>query len=531
VDAGTHLAAIVRILEPYLPKDKEVSIPYTITDGPFTGLQLPHMSAKANAAHVIRSLIDTYLITHPHLDHISGFVVNTAGLPGTRPKRIAALPSTITAFKNHIFNNVIWPNLSDENDGAGLVTYMRLVEGGSPAIGSGEGKGYMEVCEGLSVKSWSVSHGHCMENHWHRGSIDQPYSHDLAGASSAQMQRSCSNSLSSAGLSHPSPRYYSHAPTQESVCVYNSSAYFIRDVLTGREVLIFGDVEPDSISLSPRNLQVWCDAAPKIVAGNLKAIFIECSYDDSQPDDYLFGHLCPRHLIDELISLARQVAISRITREAALTRQSSPALSEARKRKWGSHQQLPGSGLGSGTSTPATQTAKDNHTNTASTASTTLHREVTPELSPLNSTMRPNSARRQESASSVSPHTQPRLLHNPPLGPLQLEAFDLDDRDRAPLRIRRGQNGSNLTDERDLEPMSAPLPSTEQAAYETMRMRRMSTVGMLANVKVVIIHVKDHLKDGPPPEESILREMWAHEEVAELGCEFVVARSGMSVWL
>lgn len=52
--------------------------------------------------------------------------------------------------------NVIWPNLSDENNGAGLVTYMRLVEGGSLAIGDGEGRGYIEVCEGLSVKTWSM---------------------------------------------------------------------------------------------------------------------------------------------------------------------------------------------------------------------------------------------------------------------------------------------------------------------------------------------------------------------------------------
>lgn len=36
-----------------------------------------------------------------------------------------------------------------------MVTYMRLVEGGSLAIGDGEGRGYIEVCEGLSVKTWS----------------------------------------------------------------------------------------------------------------------------------------------------------------------------------------------------------------------------------------------------------------------------------------------------------------------------------------------------------------------------------------
>jgi len=61
-------------------------------------------SKEANAGWITRSLVDTFLITHPHLDHISGFVVNTAGLGGSRPKRLAGLPGTVEAFKNHIFN-------------------------------------------------------------------------------------------------------------------------------------------------------------------------------------------------------------------------------------------------------------------------------------------------------------------------------------------------------------------------------------------------------------------------------------------
>ena len=67
---------------------------------------------EANAGWITRSLVDTFLITHPHLDHISGFVVNTAGLGGTRPKRLAGLPGTVEAFKNHIFNVSLSVNLS-----------------------------------------------------------------------------------------------------------------------------------------------------------------------------------------------------------------------------------------------------------------------------------------------------------------------------------------------------------------------------------------------------------------------------------
>ena len=87
-------------------------------------------------------------------------------------------------------------------------------------------------------------------------------------------------------------------------CVVDSTAFFIRDSQSKREVLIFGDVEPDSISMTPRTHFVWQEAARKIAHGLLGGIFIECSYDDSQADAVLFGHLNPRHLIAELRTLA-----------------------------------------------------------------------------------------------------------------------------------------------------------------------------------------------------------------------------------
>ena len=86
-----------------------------------------------------------------------------------------------------------------------------------------------------------------------------------------------------------------------------SSAFFLRNNDTGNEIIIFGDVEPDTISMDPRNHRVWETAAPKIAAGTLRAIFIECSYNDSVDDAYLYGHLCPRHLVTELTFLADKV--------------------------------------------------------------------------------------------------------------------------------------------------------------------------------------------------------------------------------
>ncbi|OLN83374.1 3',5'-cyclic-nucleotide phosphodiesterase [Colletotrichum chlorophyti] len=318
VDAGVHLSAITRILETTVPAElgTDPSLPHTLTSGPFAGLELTSDTTSiypsSIAAHITRSLIDTYLITHPHLDHIAGFVVNTAGL--TRPKRLAALPTTIAAFKTHIFNNVIWPNLSDENNGAGLVTYTRLVEGGSPAIGDGDSKGYLEVADRLAVKAWSVSHGHCIERHPHRGSTSStatPLRYPSVDAGSVASPRIFPHNMPPS-TTPQIPRAPSVAPEpQASVCVYDSTAYFILDLATNLEILIFGDVEPDSLSLSPRNLPIWTEAAPKIVAGQLAAIFIECSYDDSHSVDRLFGHLKPCFVIEELRSLAQEVEVAR----------------------------------------------------------------------------------------------------------------------------------------------------------------------------------------------------------------------------
>ena len=57
---------------------------------------------------------------------------------------------------------------------------------------------------------------------------------------------------------------------------YDSTALFIVDQSSGREVLFFGDVEPDSVSTQPRNRAVWKAAAPLIASGALSTIFIEC---------------------------------------------------------------------------------------------------------------------------------------------------------------------------------------------------------------------------------------------------------------
>lgn len=256
VDAGTLFAGITRIFECCeleFHEDKCV-----VQDGPFSGLSLPHRTARANAGHVIRDIVGTILVTHPHLDHLSALAINSQVLEaGSGPKAVAALPSVLTAIKEHLFNDSIWPNMSDEDGGAGLYTYQRLVEGGNLRFGRGETLGYVQACEGVLTKCLSVSHGH-------------------------------------------------QKLGQDDRSVTESSAFFFRDQHTSREMIIFGDVEPDAVSHKPRNKRVWEIAAPKIASGVLRAIFIECSYSDSVDDAFLYGHLCPRHLITELRVLANK---------------------------------------------------------------------------------------------------------------------------------------------------------------------------------------------------------------------------------
>lgn len=91
--------------------------------------------------------------------------------------------------------------------------------------------------------------------------------------------------------------------------VYDSTAIFIRHT-NKQEFLFFGDVEPDSISQKPRNINVWRAAAAKI-PNILSTIFIECSWPIGRPDDLLYGHLSPTHLADELMALAVEVVTFR----------------------------------------------------------------------------------------------------------------------------------------------------------------------------------------------------------------------------
>ncbi|KAI9932098.1 hypothetical protein ASPWEDRAFT_171777 [Aspergillus wentii DTO 134E9] len=478
VDAGTLLAGIIRTLEQSKPESKEGK--RMMKEGPFVGLNLPCKTAQANAAHIFREIIGAVFVTHPHLDHLAGLAINTPMLEaGNGPKAVAALPSVVAAIKNHMFNDVIWPNLSDEDGGAGLLTYQRLVEGGNPRFGRGEARGYVRACNGLLARCLSVSHGCCKQKfHPESGTHHRVGSTVFAADQLMLPSRAISVDYTDASIYSPacSPRLLASNAKDPAISTVESSAFFLRDDHTGSEIIVFGDVEPDSISFEPRNKRVWDLAAPKVAAGTLRAIFIECSYSDSVDDCSLYGHLCPRHLIAELKVLAASVE---------LHRQPNVLTGEKRKRADVSPNEPSGEQMSPRSKRPQ---------------SLAVGRDRKAGISPNRASAVSDSRPRDNSGDHLG--ELPDLVHDEPT-PSNHDPVDVgdngDDADGPEMF-----DGTQWAD-------STPLP--------------------LAGLSVYIIHIKEDLTDGPPPGNQILKELRCHGETAGLGCEFYVPGRGEGIWI
>ncbi|KAI9653969.1 MAG: 3',5'-cyclic-nucleotide phosphodiesterase pde1 [Bathelium mastoideum] len=595
VDAGSHLAAIIRILEKSFPRNSEDNTKSlengksgskqhsraleaetasfrplenvtnllppkrpsmshasatTLSSGPFTGLTLPHETARANAGLIVREHVATYLITHPHLDHLAGFAINTAAFHNTsRPKRLAALPGTVDAIKRHIFNDVIWPNLTDEDGGVGFVTFQRLAEGGNIALGAGEGRGYIEVCDGLSVRGMKVSHGHCTKNPndmpaMQRGSFSAPSistANNDPGATSTNMPAQHAgfvtgglNGISNTPVGRPredgrrsmsisavsQPGTPAQAGGAEEYVV-DSTAFFIRTTTAAaapclvdpaspscaifgaaaaKEILVFGDVEPDSLSLHPRTARVWAEAAPKVAHGVLKAVCIECSYDDTQDDAVLFGHLAPRHLVQELATLADMVRTYRAEEAAAAGMAANmPAVAAVAT-----------AGAGGGSASGPTTRGQ------IAAAATRKRKRLSTELTGFSPTARVGFETPTTSATT-----------SPGAGVGRTRSRSRGGTTTAAARaLSRRKSREDVGKEREGGDYFCPAPHTEDARIEEI-------APPLAGLTVVVIHVKDTLRDGPLVGENILRQLKEHaarlaDEGQPLGCEFVISKSGAS---
>ncbi|WP_228462694.1 MBL fold metallo-hydrolase [Mucilaginibacter ginsenosidivorans] len=184
-----------------------------------------------SAEQVLRKYIKGYLISHSHLDHLSGLIINS---PDDTAKNIYAFADCIETFKTHYFTRKSWANFADEGETPQLIKYhyKTLVPTAETPIENTD----------MTVQAFPLSH---------------------------------SNLTSSAFL------------------VRNKDNY----------VLYLGDTGPDEVEKSHNLEAVWQTIAPLIKAKKLKAIMIEVSFPDEQPDKLLFGHLTPRWLMKEMHKL------------------------------------------------------------------------------------------------------------------------------------------------------------------------------------------------------------------------------------
>lgn len=112
LDAGTLLAGITRA-------EQETGFGAIPTSAP---------SPYLPQAQILRDRIKAYLISHAHLDHVAGLVINST-LDTNKP--IFGIPDTIDNLRDHLFNWKIWPNFGSEGKKPYLnkYSYQRLKPG------------------------------------------------------------------------------------------------------------------------------------------------------------------------------------------------------------------------------------------------------------------------------------------------------------------------------------------------------------------------------------------------------------------
>ena len=184
---------------------------------------------KVSTSEVLRKYIKGYLISHAHLDHVSGLIINS---PADSSKTVYATQKCMEMMENHYFNDQTWANFGDKGVGFPLKKYH------FQTLNTGE-----EVL--ISNTKMTVT---------------------------------------AFPLSHVNP--------------FESTAFLIKSEES--YALYLGDTGPDSVEKSDKLKALWTAVAPLVQKNQLKGIFIEVSFPNEQPDQFLFGHLTPNYLMKEL---------------------------------------------------------------------------------------------------------------------------------------------------------------------------------------------------------------------------------------
>jgi cAMP phosphodiesterase len=88
-----------------------------------TGIEkgIANHSFSVSADEVLKRCIKAYCISHPHLDHVAGLLLNA---PDDAPKAIYGLPSCLTTIQNSYFNWQAWPNFGSAGAPPALRKYQ-----------------------------------------------------------------------------------------------------------------------------------------------------------------------------------------------------------------------------------------------------------------------------------------------------------------------------------------------------------------------------------------------------------------------
>jgi len=181
---------------------------------------------------VLRNYIKGYCISHAHLDHVSGLIINS---PADASKTVYATKKCMEMMENHYFNGDTWANFGDEGPGYQIKKYH-----------------FQTLIPNEETKITNTT-----------------------------------MTLKAFPLSHVNP--------------FESTAFLIQN--EGNAVLYLGDTGPDSVEKSTNLSELWKAITPLLQNKKLRGIFIEVSFPNEQPDSSLFGHLTPKHLMDELHQL------------------------------------------------------------------------------------------------------------------------------------------------------------------------------------------------------------------------------------
>lgn len=259
---SAHLYARALAVREYVQPDLLVA--------PFQSMLPQEDSSPFLLAITIFNLVNNYLITHPHLDHIAGLVINLAGYKNGTRKAVHGCPSTVAALRDHIFNGVIWPNMPS----------FDIIE-----LQPHYFEDRFSIGNNFEVASFGLLHGRVKTG--------------LYPAMSRNRR-----SLRSQTDQSIMPLARGTIAAASTITNYESTAYLITYTPEARSVLIFGDFESDLVLQAGHNLVVWQSVAPLVVSDTLAAIVLECSTNASPSSTTEhYGHLMPLHLVLELKQL------------------------------------------------------------------------------------------------------------------------------------------------------------------------------------------------------------------------------------